>query len=359
MRAAILTQTGGPFVIADDVEIDDPQAGEVRVRISHCGVCHSDLTVFKGPSSYPLPAILGHEATGTIEAVGPGVDRKIGERVVLSMRSPCGHCYQCTRGMPVLCERASPTSSREPRVVWRGTPVFRGFRLGAFADLVLVETEGAVAIKDDVPPSVAAVVGCAVQTGVGAVVNIAGMAANASTLVIGAGTVGLCVVQGAVLAGATTIVVLDPNPGRREQALAMGATLALDPAAADVVGHIRRVTGGRGVDHAFDLVCTADTPLLAMEALRPGGQAVLIGVHSAGNRAPVLTTPIVMQQKSMTGCMLGNCHPQRDFPKFLDLWRAGRLAIDRLITQERPLVEIDAAMADLAEGRGLRTVLKI
>ena len=243
--------------------------------------------------------------------------------------------------------------------MWRGSPVFRGFRLGAFAEYALVEAEGAVPMSDTVAPEVAAVVGCAVQTGVGAVSHIAKVVAGECVLVIGAGTVGMCVVQGAMLHGATTIVVLDPNESRRQQALKLGATHAFDPATADLVAQVRALAGGRGVDHAFDLVCTASTPQLAMDALRPGGHLVLIGVQANDVRAPILTTPMILQQKRMSGCMLGNCHPQRDFPHFLHLWQAGRLSIDRLITAQRPLAEIDRAFADLEAGIGLRTVLSL
>lgn len=359
MRAAVLTRFGGPFELVDDVEIDDPGPGEVLVKITHCGVCHSDLTVFEGGEpTYPLPVILGHEAAGVVEKLGPDVKtRAIGQSVVLSMRAPCGQCYQCARGAPVLCEQGQSLSPPPPRAFWRGAPIVRGFGLGAFADFALARVEGAVPISADTPPSIAAVVGCAVQTGVGAVQNIAKMPPGASCVIIGAGTVGVCVVQGAALAGASSIIVVDPNEARRQSALALGATLAFDPGEPNLIDRIRAATGMRGADYAFDLVCTAETPELAIAAIRPGGHAILIGVKSNHTRSSLLTTPIVMQQKHISGCLLGNCHPQRDFPVFLELWRAGRLAIDKLVTAVRPLAEIDEAMADLQAGRGLRTVL--
>ncbi|MBS3929405.1 MAG: Zn-dependent alcohol dehydrogenase [Sphingomonadales bacterium] len=361
MKAALLTRFGAPFEVVDDVEIDSPREGEVLVKISHCGVCHSDYTIWEGKApDYPLPALLGHEAAGVIAELGPGVtEREVGQAVILTMRAPCGQCYQCTRGNPVLCEKAQATASRGPRVTWRGKPVMRGFNLGAFAEYVLVDVNGSVPIAQDTPLDVAAVVGCAVQTGVGAVTNIAKLQPGESVLIIGAGSVGMSVVQGAVLGRASIIAVVDPLAQRREQALSLGATHVFDSASGDVADEIKRLTAGRGADHAFDLVSIANTVELALAATRPAARIVLIGVPGAGGTAVLPTSAFVMAQKQMFGCILGNCHPQRDLPRFLELFAQGRLPIDKLITAHRPLFEINAAFEDMAAGRGLRTLLDI
>lgn len=362
MKAAILSKFKGTFEIFDDVEIDDPGPGEVLVNVSYCGVCHSDYAVWEvgAESNYPLPAILGHEAAGVITAVGPGVtDRQVGQKVIMSMKSPCGSCFQCTRGNFSACEKIPAPARLGPRVRRKGQPITRGFGLGAFAEYVLVDVNGAIPIRDTDPLDVAAVVGCAVQTGVGAVQNVADVAAGDSIVVIGAGSVGVSVVQGARLANAGMIAVVDPNPGRREQALALGATHAFDSSSPTVAEEIVKLTCGRGADFAFDLVSLGSTVNLALAVIRPAGRVVLIGVPGDSGIAQIPTSPMVMTQKQIVGCMLGNCHPQRDLPNFMTLWSQGKLEIDKLITARRPLDQINEAFADLGAGRGLRTVLTI
>lgn len=359
MRAAILTSFGSKFEIVDDVELDEPQEGEVVVRITHCGVCHSDQSVWEGLNAhYPLPAILGHEAAGIISAVGPGVvDRSVGQHVILTMRAPCGICFQCSAGNPVLCETPPATASRGPRAFWQGKPVHRGFNLGAFAEFALVDVGGTVPIDAESSMEMAAVVGCAVQTGMGAVRNVARVTPGSHLLVIGAGSVGISVVLAGRLAGAASIAVVDPNEGRRAQALALGASHAFDSADPEVDAAIRALSGGRGVDYVFDLVSVDTTFQLALKASRPGAEIILIGVPGGTVGATLPTGAFVVTQKAIKGCMLGNCHPQRDLPHFLELGESGSLAINRLITARRPLVEINEAFEDLVAGRGLRTII--
>lgn len=362
MKAAILTQFKGRFEVVDDAEIDDPGVGEVLVRVRHCGVCHSDYAAweFGAQAGYLLPAILGHEAAGVIVKVGSGVtDRTVGQHVILSMKSPCGNCFQCTRGNFMVCEKPPGTDRRGSRVRWKGRPLMRGFGVGAFAEYVLADVNGAIPIDEADPLDVAAVVGCAVQTGVGAVRNIANVSAGDSVVVIGAGSVGISVVQGARLAGAALIAIVDPKSDRREQALALGATHAFDSVSSTIAQDVIALTGGRGADCAFDLMSLGSTVELALASIRPAGRLVLIGVPGAAGVAQLSTSPLVMSQKQIVGCMLGNCHPQRDLPLFMELWSQGKLEIDRLITARRPLDQINEAFADLSSGIGLRTVLTI
>jgi Zn-dependent alcohol dehydrogenase len=361
MRAAIFTAPGQPLDVVDGIEIDDPRPGEVLVRIHHCGVCHSDLGIIDGSLPYPAPAILGHEASGTIAALGGGVSRlTIGDRVVLSMRPPCGHCYWCVRNEPVLCaETAGPPGSGEARIWHEGRPVTRGFRLGAFAEYALVETSGVALVPEAVPLDAAAVVGCAIQTGIGSVTNVAKTEPGASATILGLGGVGLAIVQGLVLAGAATIIGIDPVAERRARAVGLGATLAFDPTDTSVSERISAATGRIGCDYVFDTVSSTQSTQAASGFLRNGGKLVLIGVTGTPQPLGITSMDLVMRQKSVVGSFLGNCHCQRDLPKFLELCSMGRLDLKALVTATRPLAEINAAASDLRAGKGVRTILSI
>jgi Zn-dependent alcohol dehydrogenase len=361
MRAAVFSEPGSDLEIVDGIGIDDPRPGEVLVRIRHCGVCHSDLSIIDGSLSFPAPAILGHEASGTIAALGSGVAAlAVGDRVVLSMRPPCGHCYWCVRNEPVLCaETAGPPGSGEPRIWHNGTPITRGFRLGAFAEYVLVEASGVVRVPDTVPLEAAAVVGCAVQTGIGSVINVARTEPGATAAIIGLGGVGLSIVQGLVLSGAAVIVGIDPLAERRDRAIGLGATLVFDPGDADLAERVHAGTGRVGCDYVFDTVSSTQTTRAASSLLRAGGKLILIGVTGTPQPLGMTSMDLVMRQKSVHGSFLGNCHSQRDLPKYLDLCSAGRLDLGALVTATLPLSEINIAVAELRAGRGVRTVLSI
>jgi Zn-dependent alcohol dehydrogenase len=361
MRAAVFTEPGRALDIVEGIEIDDPRPGEVLVRIRHCGVCHSDLSIIDGGLPYPVPAILGHEASGTIAALGSGVTGLAeDDRVVLSMRPPCGHCYWCVRNEPVLCAAtAGPPGSGEPRAWHAGKPITRGFRLGAFAEYALVEASGVARVPDAVPLDAAAVVGCAIQTGIGSVTNVARTEPGATAAVIGLGGVGLAVIQGLMLSGAATIIGIDPVTERRNRAIGLGATLAFDSADADLAQHVLAATGRIGCDYVFDTVSSTLTTRLASGMARAGGKVVLIGVTGEAQPLGLSSMDLVMRQKSVVGSFLGNCHSQRDLPKYLTLCSAGRLDLKALVTAVRPLSEINIALADLRAGKGVRTVLSM
>ncbi|MFD1557309.1 alcohol dehydrogenase catalytic domain-containing protein [Paraburkholderia silviterrae] len=364
MRAALLESPGSPLRIVDDVQIDDPREGEVLVRIRHCGVCHSDLGIVDGAMPYPLPAILGHEAAGTVEALGSGVDDlKIGDRVVLSMRPPCGRCEFCLRDQPVLCQAAqSPATSATPgasRLTRNGASITQGLRLGAFAEYALVERAGVVLVPDGVPLSEAAVVGCAVQTGLGSVFNIAQVSPGKTAAVIGLGGIGLSTVQGLVLAGVKTLVGIDPHGARRDKGVTMGVTAAFDSAGETLITDALASVGGEGFDYVFDGVCAATTMEMAAKLVKRGGQIVLIGVAKGGTAIAVPALDVVLKQLSIKGSFLGNCHPQRDMTRYLDLCCTHGLDLKSLVTRERPLEEINEAFEDMRNGVGIRTVLSI
>jgi len=365
VRAAVLEQAGAPLVVHDDVEVEEPHVGEVAVQVTHCGICHSDLSLIDGVMPPMTPVVLGHEAAGVVTAVGPGVTtHEVGDHVVLTPCPPCGHCYFCVRGEWSICENSQALmTSTHPdggtRLQRGGEVVYRGLGVAAFAETVITQATGAVTIPADVPLEVACVLGCAVQTGVGAVLNTAKVEEGATVLVMGLGGVGLSVVQGARLAAASVVVVSDPVAERRELALRLGATHAIDPTTDDVVSAAHDLTpGGVGVDYAFDAAGANALVQAGIDATRIGGTTVMVGV-------PPLSDPLsypsgtifAATAKTLMGCLLGSANSLHEIPRLVTLWQAGRLDLEALITGHRPLEQINDAVDDLRASRGVRTVL--
>lgn len=367
MRAAILEQVGAPLVVRDDVDVEEPRVGEVAVRVSHCGVCHSDLSMATGSFPVALPVVLGHEAAGVVEAIGPGVTTlQVGDHVVLTPCPPCGHCPWCVRGQWSLCVNSdSMLTSTHPdggtRLSRAGEVVYRGVGVAAFAEIVVIQENGAVKVPDDVPLEVACVIGCAVQTGVGAVLNTAGVQEGDTVLVMGAGGIGLSIVQGARLAGASRILVSDPVADRRRRALALGATDAIDPTTDDLAAAVFDCSpGGIGIDWAFDAVGRSALVAAGLDLTRKGGTTVMVGVPALDDPfTHPLPAAIAAGGKNLLGCLLGSCNSLRDIPRFIALAQAGHLDLEALITERRPLADINLAFDDLAAAKGVRTVLTI
>jgi S-(hydroxymethyl)glutathione dehydrogenase / alcohol dehydrogenase len=365
VRAALLTGVKEPLEVVDDVEIESPRAGEVLVRVSHCGVCHSDLSNVDGTFPPPLPLVLGHEAAGTVEDVGPGVTTlKPGDRVVLTPAPPCGHCPFCLRGKFSICVNSTAVftsmfNDGSTRLSRGGATVFRGLGVGAFGELVVTQESGAIKIDDDTPLDVACVIGCAVQTGVGAVFNTARVEPGDTVLVLGLGGVGISIVQGARIAGAARIIVSDPVSERRDAAAGFGATDAIDPTTEDVVARTHELTG-IGADFAFEAVGRGALGQAAMWATRPGGTAVLVGAGPLEEAVSIEPAVVFMAtERRIVGSFLGSSNSPREIPRLLALWRAGRLDLDGMITKRRPLTEVNEAFDDLRAARGLRTVLEL
>jgi Zn-dependent alcohol dehydrogenase len=365
MRAAVLEEAGKPLVVRDDLTIADPRPGHVRVRVRHCGICHSDLSLVDGVFPSPTPIVLGHEAAGVVDAIGADVEGLApGDPVVLTPVAPCGACYWCVRGEPGVCVNATMIATNTFRdgttgLSRGGEVVFRGVGLGGFAEYAVVPATGAIKVGTDVPLDVACVIGCAVQTGVGAVLNTARVEPGASVLVIGLGGIGLSIVQGARVAGAARIIAADPVPARREAARRLGATDLVDPAVTDVVGRTMEVTGV-GADYAFDAVGRASLVQAGLAACRNGGTTVAVGaapIEDAITIAPAAM--FTLSEKKLVGCTLGSCHSVRDIPRLIALWQAGRLDLESLVTSRRPLAEINQGMDDLRASRGIRTILTI
>ncbi|MBW2273533.1 MAG: Zn-dependent alcohol dehydrogenase [Deltaproteobacteria bacterium] len=365
MKAAILEATGQPLVLRSDVEIADPGPGYVRVKIAHCGVCHSDLSIVDGAIPAPLPIILGHEAAGVVDEVGPGVSGLApGDKVVLSPCPPCGTCYWCVRAEPQLCVSTmgmmtNTFTDGTTGLSRGGETVYRGVNVAAFSEYVVIQESGAVKIPADVPLDIACVVGCAVQTGVGAVLNTAQVEEGATVLIMGLGGIGLSTVQGARLAGARRIIVSDPVSERREMAKRLGATDLLDPTSDDVVARAREITEV-GVDYAFETAGVADLVVAGFNAARNGGTIVMVGAPPIDQSITVAPASLfTVSEKKLVGCLLGSCNSLHDIPRMIGLWQAGRIDLEALITSHRPIEEINEAMDDLRASRGVRTVLDL
>jgi Zn-dependent alcohol dehydrogenase len=366
MRAALL-ETPGAVEVVDDIEIADPRAGEVLVRVSHCGLCHSDLSVVDGSFPLALPVVLGHEAAGVVAAIGPDVATvDVGDPVVLTPLPSCGRCYFCVRRQPTLCKTYSISlftglmPDGTTPLSRNGQPVFRGLATAAFGELAIMPEASVVKVDPDIPLEVACVLGCGVQTGVGAVLNTAQVEEGATVLVLGAGGIGIAVTQGARIAGASTIVVSDPSEERRDAARSFGATHVLDPTADDVASAGMDLTAGIGIDYAFEAAGQAALLDTAIQAIRPGGTVVAVGAPPVDQS---LTIPGVVgfaaMEKKLIGCLLGTSDAHREVPRLLGLWKAGRLDLEGMITSRRPLDEIDHAIAAMQARTGIRTVLTV
>jgi len=366
MRAAVLEQAGKPLAIYEDITIAEPRAGQVRVAVKHCGVCHSDLSIADGVFPAPLPIVMGHEAAGVVDAVGPGVTTLVpGDAVILTPAPPCGRCYFCVRGEAALCVEATGIVTNTfadgtTGLARGGATVYRGLNLAAFAEYVVCAESAAVKVPREVPLDVACVIGCAVQTGVGAVLNTARVPEGATVVVMGLGGIGLSTVQGARIAGAARIFASDPLPERRKAAESLGATDLIDPGADDVAARVREATAGIGADYAFETAGRASLVAVGLAATRNGGTVVAVGAPPITEKIEIAPAALfTVTEKKLLGCILGSSNSLREIPRLVSLWRGGRLDLESLVTRRRPLAEINEAMADLREGRGIRTVMSI
>lgn len=332
------------------VELAELAFDEVLVRVAATGVCHTDVAWAAGELYPTFPVVLGHETSGVVEEVGAGVTRvRPGDRVVLSLTHHCGHCRYCEAGHPMLCARRVEYPSRITR---DGDPVFQGFGTGAFADALVVREVSCVRVPDAVPFAVAALVGCAVATGLGAVNNIAEVVPGSTVVVLGAGGVGLCVAMGARLAGAERIAVVDPLPERRERALALGATEAYAPD--EVVG---AAVPADGFDYAFESVGKPAAMREAIRLTRRGGTVTLIGAPDEAAEVSFPALDFVVSQRRLLGCLTGDVRPNTDFDAYFRLYLAGRLPLDGLITGTLPMSSIAEGFAIARRGEGVRTML--
>ncbi|MEU9333990.1 Zn-dependent alcohol dehydrogenase [Streptomyces sp. NPDC048290] len=341
---------GKRIEVVDDLEVREPGPGEVRVAVAAAGLCHSDLSVVDGTIPFPVPVVLGHEGAGVVEAVGAGVGHVApGDHVALSTLANCGTCAECDRGRPTMCRKAIGRPAR-PFTRAGGEPVYQFASNSAFAERTVVKAVQAVRIPDDIPLPSAALIGCGVLTGVGAVLNRARVDRGDRVLVIGTGGIGLNVIQGARIAGALRIVAVDANPAKEAVARRFGATdfLTSTEGVRDLLP--------TGVDHAFECVGRTELIREAIDLLDRHGQAVLLGVPPATAEASFLVSSMYLD-KSILGCRYGSSRPQRDIALYAGLYRAGTLLLDELVTRTYPVEDFAEAVADAEAGRVARGVV--
>ncbi len=335
--------------VVDDLEVREPGPGEVLVAVSAAGLCHSDLSVIDGTIPFPAPVVLGHEGAGVVEEVGAGVTHvAAGDHVALSTLANCGTCAECDRGRPTMCRQAI---GRPGRPFSRGgRPVYQFASNSAFAERTVVKAVQAVRIPKDIPLPSAALIGCGVLTGVGAVLNRARVDRGDSVVVIGTGGIGLNVLQGARIAGALRIVAVDANPAKEEAARRFGATdfLTSTEGVRDLLP--------TGADHVFECVGRVELIRQAVDLLDRHGQAVLLGVPPATAEASFRVSSLFLD-KSILGCRYGASRPQRDVALYAELYRTGRLLLDELVTRTYPVEDFAKATADAEAGRVARGVL--
>jgi len=327
------------------------------VRTVASGVCHSDLHFVDGYYQFPAPAILGHEAAGIVEEVGPHVTEfKPGDHVIACLSVFCGHCSYCLTGRTHLCQsRPVRTPQEPPKLSWNGAPVNQFANLSAYAEKMLVHENGLVKVRDDMPLDRGALIGCGVTTGVGAVLNTARVEAGATVAVYGAGGVGLAVIQGARIAGAGMIIAVDVFEKKLAQARELGATHTVDASKGDPVKAIRELTGG-GVEYAFEAIGLKKAAEQAFECIRPGGTATVIGMIPVGQKLE-LEGSVFLREKRIQGCSMGSNRFKVDMPKYVDFYQRGLLRLDEMITRRGRLEDVNDAFRAMKAGEVARTVL--
>lgn len=349
IRAAVVDGPGRPPEITE-VDLVDLRPEEVLVRIGATGICHTDVAWATGELYPQFPVVLGHESAGVVEAIGAEVTRvRPGDRVVLALTHHCGSCASCESGHPMLCE--TRLESR-PRIFRDSQPVVQGFGTGGFAEAAVVKEVTTVRVPDGVPVEVAAVAGCALSTGLGAVINIARVEPGSSCLVLGCGGIGLNVVMGCRVSGAGRIVAVDPSTERRALAAELGATETALPEPEAL-----RELAPKGFDFVFECVGRTEAMEMAMPLSRIGGTTVLIGAPKPGLRFSLEALEFVGTQRRLLGCLTGDVRPDIDLERWFGLYLDGRLPLDRLITGRIPLDEIGAGFDRAGRGEGIRTLV--
>ena len=370
IKAAVLNHMGAATPYAqskplgiEEVDLDDPGHGEALVRIGAAGLCHSDLSVIDGNRPRPTPMVLGHEAAGIVEKLGPGVDDlKIGDHVVMVFVPSCGHCLPCAEGRPALCEPGAASNgagtllSGERRLHRNGAQVHHHLGVSAFAEYATVSRRSLVKIDKELPLDEAALFGCAVLTGVGAVINTAKVSAGSSVAVIGLGGVGLSSLLGAVAVGARRIVAVDLSDDKLGLARQLGATDTFNPGNPNAIDDIRSATAG-GVEFAFEMAGSVRAMDLAYKITRRGGTTVTAGLPPPDHTFALPQVNLVAEERTVKGSYIGTCVPIRDLPRYIELYRGGKLPVDRLMSGRLKLDEINLGFDRLQEGKAVRQVV--
>jgi S-(hydroxymethyl)glutathione dehydrogenase / alcohol dehydrogenase len=357
VQAAVLTEINTPLTI-EEVDLIDPGPTDVVVRVNASGVCHSDLSMYRGYVPLRGAVVLGHEGTGTVEAVGPQVNRvKVGDRVIASFIPACGMCFWCLNDQSNLCASASEVGAK-PRIRRSdGTTTTAMTGLGTFADAMTVDQMSVVKVETDLPDEQLALIGCGVTTGVGAALNTARVVPGSSVAVIGCGGVGQSVIQGARIAGAGRIIAVDPVEMKRKTSEQLGATDLVDPSAGDAVAQVQALTGGRGADYTFEVIGLPETVLQAFAMARRGGTVVVVGMPRVESQVTFPGFPLFYDEKKMLGCLYGSAQVRRDFARLIGLVETGRLDIGAMVSRRIRLDEVNDAFRAIEAGEVIRSVI--
>ncbi|BDU52613.1 alcohol dehydrogenase [Limnohabitans sp. Rim8] len=371
IRAAVLNSVGAssPFVESkplsiEELDLRDPGPGEVLIKLKAAGLCHSDLSVITGVRPRPTPMALGHEASGEVVGLGAGVlDLKVGDLVALVFVPSCGHCMMCMEGRPALCEPGAKANTEGTLLSgarrlygFGGKPIHHHVGVSAFADHAVVSRRSCVKIEADIDPVEAALFGCAVLTGMGAVVNTAGVKAGNSTAVVGLGGVGFCAVLGALASGARHVIAVDLHESKLNQALSLGATAAFNAKDPDLLKKIQELTKG-GVDFAFEFAGSVHAMESAYRMTRRGGTTVTASLPPPGDTWGLQHVNLVAEERTVKGSYVGSCIPERDIPRYVDLYLAGKLPIDKLMGERLTLEQINYGFDRLSTGEAMRDLI--
>jgi S-(hydroxymethyl)glutathione dehydrogenase / alcohol dehydrogenase len=359
MKAAVFHGPNLPLSI-EDVEIDKPQDREVLIKTVASGVCHSDLHFVDGFYPYPAPAVLGHEAAGIIEEVGRQVTYvKPGDHVICCLSVFCGNCEQCMSGHPNRCSNKQATqraANDKPRISQKGKPINQFLDISSYCEKMLLHENAVVKIREDLPLDRAALIGCGVTTGVGAVLNTAKIEPGSTVAVFGAGGVGLAAIQGARIAGARKIIAIDMFEGKLAMAKRLGATDTVDASSSDPIDEIRKLTGGAGVDYSFEAIGLKKVAEQAFNALKPGGTATVIGMIPVGQKVEI-DGYMFLTERKLQGSNMGSNRFRIDMPRYIDFYMQGRLNLDDMISRRGKLEDVNEAFRAMKAGEVARTVL--
>jgi alcohol dehydrogenase len=372
IRAAVLNEMGTPAPYAqskplkiETIELDPPGPGEILVKIAAAGLCHSDLSVIEGNRPRPMPMALGHEAAGVVEEIGPGVDDlEKGDHVVMVFVPSCGHCLPCSEGRPALCEPGAAANgagtllSGGKRLHRNGQDINHHLGVSGFAEYATISRRSCVKVDRELPLDEAALFGCAVLTGVGAVINTAKVPAGTTVAVVGLGGVGLSSILGAVASGASRVVAVDLSDEKLGLARQLGATDTFNAGSPDAVNEIREAVKG-GVEYAFEMAGSVRALDLAYKITRRGGTTVTAGLPPPTHTLALSPVNLVAEERTLKGSYIGTCVPVRDLPRYVDLYRRGKLPVDRLMSKHLRLEEINEGFDLLAQGKVVRQVVTV
>lgn len=357
MKAAVCREFGKPLII-EDVTLLPPRAGEVEVKLFACAICHSDILYIEGAWGGNLPAIFGHEASGVVSKVGPGVkDLKKGDHVVVTLIRSCGKCHYCNQGDRVRCETVFPLDERTPILTSDSQPIIQGLRTGAFAESVVVDSSQIFPVPKNLPLDIASVLSCGVITGFGAVVNTAKINTGSSVVVVGTGGVGLNSVQGAAIAGAERVIAVDISESKLKAALKFGATHIVNAKDENVKKSVRNFTEGRGADYVFLTVGSKNAIEEGFKLSRKGGTLIIVGMTADGVMVEFDACVFASVEKRLLGSKMGSTSLTTDIPWYISLYQQNRLKLDELISGRYPLSEINEAIANVNQGDSLRNVI--